>query len=157
MSTPGVYIDETVMRMCYTHRRLLGKLALELIGEGKKDKALDVLQKCDKELPEYNIPLDYMSGANDLAKGYALLGKKKRATEIDSAVWQSAVDYATWYIMLNGKDFTGAQRDILTQFYIMQTALDVTNLFDKTLAKKQEEQMKLLMDAYRAKGGKLYE
>ncbi len=157
MSTPGIYIDETVMRMCYTHRRLFGKLALELIAEGKKDKALKALRRCDKELPECNIPLDYISGANDLAKAYALIGEKKRATEIDSAVWQSAADYAAWYIMLGGNDFTLAQRDILTQFYIMQAVLSVSDLIDEKLSKEQEAQMKLLMDAYQAKGGKLYE
>ncbi len=157
MSTPGVYIDETVMRMCYTHRRLFGKLALELIAEGKKDKALKALRRCDKELPEYNIPLDYISGANDLAKAYALLGEKKRATEIDSAVWQSAVDYATWYITLDGNNFNLSQRDILTQFYIMQSVLGVSDLIDEKLADEQETQMKLLMAAFQAKGGKLYD
>ena len=35
----GIYIDETVMRMCYTHRRIMGKLALELINEGKEKQA----------------------------------------------------------------------------------------------------------------------
>ena len=30
LSKPGLYIDETVMRMCYTHRRLFGQLALHL-------------------------------------------------------------------------------------------------------------------------------
>ncbi len=157
MSNPDVYIDETVMRMCYTHRRLFAKLALELISEGKDEKALKALQKCDKELPEYNIPLDYISGANDLAKAYALLGEKKRATEIDSAVWQSAVDYATWYLMLNGNNFKNAQRDILTQFYIMQAVLDVSDLIDEKLSEKQEMQLNLLMNAFEAKGGKIYD
>ena len=34
LSVPGLYIDETVMRMCYTHRRLFATLALHLIAEG---------------------------------------------------------------------------------------------------------------------------
>ncbi|MCD8282101.1 MAG: DUF2723 domain-containing protein [Prevotella sp.] len=157
MSNPNVYIDETVMRMCYTHRRLFAKLALELISEGKNDKALKALRKCDKELPEYNIPLDYISGGNDLAKAYALIGEKKRATEIDDAVWQSAVEYASWYLLLSGNDFTSSQRDVLTQFYIMEAVLSVSDLIDSKLADKQETQMKLLMNAFQAKGGKLYD
>ncbi len=36
---PGIYIDETVMRMCYT-RRIFTQLVGQLIKEGKKDKAL---------------------------------------------------------------------------------------------------------------------
>ena len=39
----GLYIDETTMRMCYTHRRLLGQTALQLIAEGKKQKAINDL------------------------------------------------------------------------------------------------------------------
>ena len=41
LDKPGLYIDETVMRMCYTHRRLFGQLALHLIAEQKNDKAPD--------------------------------------------------------------------------------------------------------------------
>ena len=35
---PGIYIDENVMRMCYTHRRIFTQLVGQLIKEGKKDK-----------------------------------------------------------------------------------------------------------------------
>ena len=38
-NTPGIYLDETVMRMCYTHRRLMVDLATELVSEG--DDLLD--------------------------------------------------------------------------------------------------------------------
>jgi hypothetical protein len=51
MSTPGIYIDETITRMGYTHRRLYTMLANQLIREGKRDKALAVLNKCDEEFP----------------------------------------------------------------------------------------------------------
>ena len=34
LSRKGIYIDETVMRMCYTHRRIIAQLALHLISEG---------------------------------------------------------------------------------------------------------------------------
>ncbi len=43
----GLYIDETTMRMCYTHRRLLAQTALQLIAEGKKQKAINILKKAD--------------------------------------------------------------------------------------------------------------
>ncbi len=47
----GLYIDETTMRMCYTHRRLLAQTALQLIAEGKKQKAINILKKADVEIP----------------------------------------------------------------------------------------------------------
>ncbi len=153
MSTPGIYLDETITRMCYTHRRLFGKLVLALIAEGENDKALNALHKCDKELPEYNIPLTYFSGANDLAKGYALLGEMERATEIDKSLWQTAIEYLTWYMQLDGNNFVMAKRDILTQFYIMQAVLGVSDIIDEELSKSQEAEMTLLMNAYEARGG----
>ena len=39
LTQPGLYLDETVLRMCYTHRRLFSQLAFHLIQEGKNDKA----------------------------------------------------------------------------------------------------------------------
>ena len=39
VSQPDIYLDETVTRMCYTHRRLLATLAMSLINEGKTEKA----------------------------------------------------------------------------------------------------------------------
>ena len=43
INNPDIYIDETVMRMCQTHRRMFIQLATQLIKEGKKDKALKAL------------------------------------------------------------------------------------------------------------------
>lgn len=155
MSTPGVYIDETVMRMCYTHRRLFAKLALSLIAEGKNDKALKVLEKSSKELPEYNIPLDYISGGNDMAKAYALLGQNAKAKQIINKVWNNAFEYATWYLSLNGNNFSMSQNDVLTQLYIMREILSVSELVDKNLAKKQTVTLNMLMNLYQSKGGRL--
>jgi hypothetical protein len=42
-NTPGIYLDETVMRMCFTHRRLMSQLASHLIEEGKTDKAKELI------------------------------------------------------------------------------------------------------------------
>ena len=38
LDKPGLYLDETVMRMCYTHRRLFVQLAMNLMSEGDKTK-----------------------------------------------------------------------------------------------------------------------
>ena len=44
-----------------TPRRLLAQTALQLIAEGKKQKAINILKKADTEIPAYNVTLDYMS------------------------------------------------------------------------------------------------
>ena len=153
MNTPGIYIDETVLRMCYTHRRLFAKLALALISEGKNDKAVKVLEKCSKELPEYNIPMEYMSGGSDIAKAYALLGMKAKAKETVGKVWDTASQYATWYLSLSGDKFAMSQNDLLTQMYIMNDVISVTELFDKALAKKQSAALNVYSNLYQNKAG----
>ncbi len=60
---PGIYIDENVMRMCYTHRRIFTQLVGQLIKEGKKDKALAALDYAEKMIPAINVPYDWANGA----------------------------------------------------------------------------------------------
>ena len=48
LDTPGIYLDETVTRMCSTHRRIFAQLASRLIQEGKMDKAADVVKKAEE-------------------------------------------------------------------------------------------------------------
>ena len=153
LSKPGLYIDETVMRMCYTHRRLFGQLALHLIAEGQKAKALEVLQKAEKELPTYNIPMNYMSGGNDIAHAYALLGQKKKALEIINEVWKNASQYEQYYLSEDGVWFQGSQRDCLMQLSIMTEMSKITELVDPALAKKQDSQIDAYYRMYVGKGG----
>lgn len=153
LSKPGLYIDETVMRMCYTHRRLFGQLALHLIAEGQKAKALKVLQKAEKELPAYNIPMNYMSGGNDIAHAYAMLGQKKKALEIINEVWKNASQYEQYYLSEDGVWFQGSQRDCLMQLSIMTEMSKITELVDPALAKKQDSQIDAYYRMYVGKGG----
>lgn len=74
----GLYLDETVMRMCYTHKRLFANLATNLIAEGKTEKAKKVLAYMNKVMPEYNVPTTYLSGGLEFIRCYAQLGMKKR-------------------------------------------------------------------------------
>ena len=78
LSKKGIYLDETVMRMCYTHRRLFAQLATHLIAENDKARAIKVLEKADKEIPAYNVPLTYISGASELGRAYAIVGNKRQ-------------------------------------------------------------------------------
>ena len=131
LDKPGLYIDETVMRMCYTHRHLFATLAMQLIAEGQNAKAEKVLRKSEKVLPEYNVPYTFMSGASDLARAYALIGKKADAARILNKVWADAKSYADYYLQLTGSRFMMSQNDVLRQLYIMQNIADMTQACDK--------------------------
>ena len=153
LDKPGLYIDETVMRMCYTHRHLLNDLALQLIAEGKNDKALKVLQKSEKMLPAYNIPITYISGGTDMAKAYALLGQKDKARKLADLVWTNCKQYVYWYLSLDGNRFLMSQNDVLRNIYMMQATADVMELVDPKAAEQMLKQCNTLYGAYRAKGG----
>lgn len=153
----GLYIDETVMRMCYTHRHLMADLALQLIAEGKTDKALNVLRKSEKVLPSYNVPNTYLSGAADLAKAYALLGKKNDAQRIIDQVWKDSKQYAQWYVGLEGNLFTMSQNDVLKYIYIMHATADVEGLISSTKAEKMLSDINAIYVYYQKKGGQPFE
>lgn len=153
----GLYIDETVMRMCYTHRHLMADLALQLIAEGKTDKALNVLRKSEKVLPSYNVPNTYLSGSADLAKAYALLGKKNDAQRIIDQVWKDSKQYAQWYVGLEGNLFTMSQNDVLKYIYIMQATADVEGLISSKKAEKMLSDINAIYVYYQKKGGQPFE
>ena len=157
LDKPGLYIDETVMRMCYTHRHLLAQLAMQLIAEGQNAKAEKVLRKAEKVLPEYNVPYTFLSGAADMARAYALIGKKADAARILNKVWADAKSYAEYYLQLTGSRFMMSQNDVLRQLYIMQNIADITQACDHSLADQRLKTVNALYAVYQAKGGAPYD
>jgi len=149
----GLYLDETVRRMCYTHRQLMGTLALRLIAEQKQDKACKVLAKAEKCLPDYNVPMKYVGGGADMARAYAVMGDKAHALRIINTLWKDAAQYMAWYLTLDGNTFLSYTRECLTQMYILQEICGITDMVDSKLADKQDKQLNLFYAAYRSKGG----
>lgn len=82
VSQPNIYIDETTGRMCASHRRCFAKLALQLCREGQNAKALQVLERSEKEIPTYNLPHSYVSGSLDMVDAYQQCGKHDKAESI---------------------------------------------------------------------------
>ena len=153
MDQPGIYIDETVMRMCYTHRRLISQLAINLIQEDKIDKAKKVLEKCEKVLPAYNIPHDYQSGSLDLVRAYALTGQPQKAQQLLTQLWHKACQYLQWYCSLDSAWFANSQQDCMLHIYIMQQLLDVQQIVDEKKAAELEKQFEGYMRLYQSLGG----
>ena len=151
----GLYIDETTMRMCYTHRRLLAQTALQLIAENKKKKALNILNKAYVEIPAYNVTVNYMSGGLDMARGYAMVGNMAKAKEYVSATWKNASQYLSYYLSLDANRFSQAQSDCIRQIMIMQSICEVASMVDLKTAKKYEEQLNHLYTLYRGRGGQM--
>ena len=155
LDKPGLYLDETVMRMCYTHRRTMAKLALELLNEGKDKKATEVLKYTEKMIPTCNVPHNYSSGSLDMARAWTTLGQKKQAQTIINDLWKNSVQYMKWYCSLTDFRFESSKQDCLMHFYILQQVNALTQIIDPKLADKQMKELTILGTIYQEKGGDL--
>ncbi len=155
MNVKGVYLDETVMRMCYTHRRLFAQLALHLIAEHKDDKAKKVLAYAKEQLSEDNIPMNFLGGGIEIAKAYALLGMKKEAKDVLSKVFENSRQYLRYYTAFNGSTLISYQQECLTQMYIMSECIEVADMVDKAYADNMAQTQNTYLKIYQDKGGQL--
>ncbi|MBR5053760.1 MAG: hypothetical protein IKW91_11125, partial [Bacteroidaceae bacterium] len=137
---PGLYIDETVMRMCNTHRRIFSQLASRLVQEGKLDKAEKVVEKAEEVIPPTTIPHSYSGGSLELARVWNSVGRKKEACDIAYPVAVQAAEYLEWYLNLPGKMLLLSEKDCMYYIYQMHAAVGIMESAgsDKTieLAKK---------------------
>ena len=154
IDNPDIYLDETVLRMCDTHRRLFVQLASQLIREGKKDKALEVLNYCEKVIPSTTVRHDYIySSSKEMADNYKALGEIQKAEEILDQLANNSVEYASWYLSLDDDRFTGSYEECMRHFYILD---DVCKAL-ATLDGKQTDELSETAAHYAQKFDQLYQ
>ena len=94
VAMPGIFLDETNLRMAQTHRRMFTILVERLLNEGKKDKALAALRMCEKVLPEATVPYEYSDV--DLAMLWFRAGDKGKAARVAKEVARQNWQYLNW-------------------------------------------------------------
>ena len=144
MSQPGLYIDETVSRMCRTHRRMFVMLADRLVRSGKKDDAAKGLARCEKELPACNIP--YTDDDSQLASLWAEVGNAKEAERVAKAVLTYNLQY---FNFLNSLSASTIESYRSTNYYLFASTIEALQALGT--AKSKEEK------AFRNKVEKLYD
>ena len=112
ISAPGVYLDETISRMCFTHRREMSDLAMQLAMESqraeieesdtitalaKMQKAINVLERVEKEIPASNVPNSFESGGLDMARTWHAVGRTDKALAICNDLIRQNAEYINWY------------------------------------------------------------
>ncbi|MGL4852529.1 MAG: protein O-mannosyl-transferase family [Phocaeicola sp.] len=148
LEKPGIYIDETVMRMCQTHRRLYAQLAGQLMKEGQVAKAVEVLDYSLQMIPTVNVPHDYiMSSSKEMVDIYMAAGELEKATEILSDLANKSVEYISWYLSLDEMRFTSIYESCLRNFYILDELNKSFNKIDtlsvESTEVKASEQMSI--------------
>ena len=115
-----IYLDETVLRLAQTHRRIFVQLIGQLLKEGKNDKALKALDYCQEVIPSKNVPHDYiMSGSMEMANAYAVLGEYEKATTILDELANKSVEYVNWYLSLDNSHFALSYESCYRHFLIL--------------------------------------
>ena len=94
VAMPGIFLDETNLRMAQTHRRMFSILIERLLNEGKKDKALAALRMCEKVLPQATVPYEYSDV--DLAMLWFRAGDKGKAAKVAKEVARQNWQYLNW-------------------------------------------------------------
>jgi hypothetical protein len=120
IDNPDIYLDETVMRMCQTHRRTFVQLAAQLVKEGKNDKALKALDYCQQVVPSTTVPHDYiMSSSKEMADLYLQLGQTDKAMTILNDLANKSVEYLSWYLSLDDARLGSSYEECLRHLYIL--------------------------------------
>ena len=135
VDNPNIYLDETVMRMCQTHRRIFSQLAKQLLAEGQKEKAQRVLEKVEKEIPGTTVPYTYQSGSLEMAQSWLTLGNKQKADELAVSVAQNAAEYCAWYTSLSDRRLQASAEECY--YYLIQLS-NALKILDQTDEKKSQ-------------------
>ena len=145
----GLYIDETTQRMCFTHRRWFSVLIDALLEEGNKELALKAVQKCEEEIPAYNVPYDVDNGSLTIATAYVKCGQKDKGMKVLSDIERKCKEYITWYMSLPDYKFSGVCRYCLSEISSLAAILETyESLGEVSKAKTLNDEVSTLYAAF---------
>ena len=140
LDTPGLYLDETTLRICYSHRRLFAQLAKELVKQGDDIRARKVLEYAGQTIPAYNVPEVYESGSYDIATAYASIGETEKAIPLLNHLIAESENYIDWAFSLGDDRIGMVQRDCLYRFWQWNQCNELLKSMDKERYKQSNQQ-----------------
>lgn len=140
LDTPGLYLDETTLRICYSHRRLFAQLAKELVKQGDDIRARKVLEYARQAIPAYNVPEVFESGSYDIATAYASIGETQRATDLLNHLIAESENYIDWAFSLGDNRIEMVQRDCLYRFWQWNQCNELLKNMDKKRYEQSNQQ-----------------
>ena len=152
VAAKNIYLDETVMRMCSTHRNMFILLVKQLLNEGKTDKARKALEKCKQVLPPENIPYDDYD--TDVVTAWLGVGNTKEASRVALAIFGAAHDYLNWGNTLNDERQAHMMEKFRGKLSVLYRILEIQDKFDKDTRAKiarlaaQSEALNLVQTIY---------
>jgi hypothetical protein len=101
MGTPGVYLDETNMRMAMYMRNTYGRLASALADVGRADSARRVIEHCLEMLPNEQLPLGYF--AISFGETFYKTGDTDKGNELYNQLISNFEEQLEYYFAFTGK------------------------------------------------------
>lgn len=118
-----IYHDPETRRNSITYRTNLSRLMDQLIAEGKKDKARNII-----ELAMTKMPLEkfgYYSLVEPFAKGYYKIGEKAKAQQLLEKLMSKYKENLNYYGNINPSEQTSIAVDIITDIERYRSLLQV--------------------------------
>jgi phage shock protein PspC (stress-responsive transcriptional regulator) len=144
----GIYLDDNVMRMCYTHRKIFSQLITQLMKENQRDKALAALNYCEKVIPAYNVPYDYQNGSTEMAEAYYQLGLSAKGNYIMNIVGDKSIQYLRWYLSMSDEQIATSSDNIQYNLALLDAEVKLLTKYHSVLAKKYEALLGLYYEQF---------
>ena len=146
---PGIYLDETAMNQCRTQRmHIFADLALALIKEGKRENAIQVLDKCIEVFPEENVPYD--GSIYNIAALYFELGENEKANQVSIKMIERSITNVDWMLRLNPSQRMAVKNYLERELSIMQGIISISKSFDQELSQIYSEKVTNYIIRYQA-------
>jgi hypothetical protein len=121
MDTHDIYMDENNRRMTSNLRLQFSHLAEQLITEGKKDKAVEVLDKCMNVMPEKNVPYDQPQIMWTLSELYYEAGDSVKGLSLAKRMYELNSQELNYFNSLEGD---GERQGMMTRDIEMRARLN---------------------------------
>jgi len=147
MNNPDVYIDENNQRMMMNIRSNFNRLAEGLIAEGKKDSAVEVLDRNRELIPHSVVPYNYFSQQS--AEDYFAAGATEEGNKMMREIFESYKKEMDYYLSLDGRFRMSVDEDMQRILYFMREMGMITAKYEQTeLAKEITDTFNSYLNQY---------
>ncbi|MBQ3733865.1 MAG: DUF2723 domain-containing protein [Bacteroidales bacterium] len=147
---PKVYHSEDNTRLVPLMRRLYARLAEQLMAEGDKDKALEVLVRGNEVMPDFNFPyvsvMSYIYGYTHSCITYMedffRIGSdaaNKKGMEMANQIWDDQVALFNWYNNCDERTLDYRSSDIHYDFLFLHYMMNNVRYPDNSLTQRYKE------------------
>ena len=147
LSRKGIYADADVLHMANTHQMVMAILIDSLLQQGDTQRALEVCQKWQQEMPEENVP--YTDAALAMARCYYAARQLEEGDKIVSSLLRRADEWLSWIATIRPARRAGSLYSQYSWLQTMQLALALAARYDRTdIYQKYSKQYELYIQQY---------